>query len=188
MAGFDDDGIAQSLYRWDTKYDADIFVSKSSRGRGLNTTFRIRIYISSRGPELRSKLSWHHLHLTLMISTATSVNTASSSSTFDVALIAREEALDALDPLRHLMHAAEDDDPEDTATSSLLPAQRPSIHNENLELSFPNPSQPDEPVVIRLAVDASPGCGGIAWPAGEVPLHVNQWRSMFYFLAMTIRF
>lgn len=66
--------------------------------------------------------------------------------------LALEEQLDAIDPLRHLRQHDELD---------LVPAQPPSVHNQTLELAFP-------PVSIRLLVDASPGCGGIAWPAGEV--------------------
>ena len=74
--------------------------------------------------------------------------------------LALEEQLDALDPLRHLRQDDELD---------LVPAQPPSVHNQNLELLFPS-SAPDvtDPISIRLLVDASPGCGGIAWPAGEV--------------------
>lgn len=30
-------------------------------------------------------------------------------------------------------------------------------------------------VPLKLAVDAGPGCGGIAWPAGEVR-HVSRFR------------
>lgn len=78
------------------------------------------------------------------------------SDTLDLAL---EEKLDALDPLRHLR---KDDD--------IVPVQPPSIHNQTLELSFP-PAHSlllVKPIHIQLSIDASPGCGGIAWPAGEV--------------------
>lgn len=74
--------------------------------------------------------------------------------------LAIEEQLDALDPLRHLRNDDELD---------IVPPQPPSIHNQTLELVFPS-TTPDGPVSIRLLVDASPGCGGIAWPAGEVGL------------------
>ena len=81
-----------------------------------------------------------------------------------LARLAREEQLDALDPLRHLNLSPTAD--------SLVPPQPPSVHNQTLELAFPSPHAPRQPhavpVAIRLAVDASPGCGGIAWPAGEV--------------------
>ncbi|KAH8106076.1 putative methyltransferase-domain-containing protein [Cristinia sonorae] len=67
-----------------------------------------------------------------------------------------DEKLDQLDPLRHFRN---DDE--------LVPVQPPSIHNQEIRLSFTAPHLPD-PLVVRLTVDASPGCGGIAWPAGEV--------------------
>ncbi|KAH9950082.1 putative methyltransferase-domain-containing protein [Amylocystis lapponica] len=75
-----------------------------------------------------------------------------------------EERLDALDPLRHFRN---DDDPEG---GGIVPVQPPSIQDRVIELSFPSCSAENvpNPAVITLAVDASPGCGGIAWPAGEV--------------------
>ncbi|KAH7344855.1 putative methyltransferase-domain-containing protein [Rhizoctonia solani] len=65
--------------------------------------------------------------------------------------IALDEHLDTLDPLRHLR-----DD-------SLVPAQAPTIVYQTIELLFPPLDRP-----VKLVVDAGPGCGGIAWPAGEV--------------------
>ncbi|EJF63020.1 hypothetical protein DICSQDRAFT_83873 [Dichomitus squalens LYAD-421 SS1] len=85
--------------------------------------------------------------------------------------LALEETLDELDPLRHLREDAGSD--EDGA-ARIVPVQPPSIRNQSIELSFDtSPAvQPDTDVParisIKLAVDASPGCGGIAWPAGEV--------------------
>ncbi|KAI0676805.1 putative methyltransferase-domain-containing protein [Trametes maxima] len=74
--------------------------------------------------------------------------------------LALEEKLDELDPLRHLREDGSDDE-------NLVPVQPPSVHNQTIQLAFP--AAPDvAPVAIKLAVDASPGCGGIAWPAGEV--------------------
>ncbi|KAI0643742.1 putative methyltransferase-domain-containing protein [Trametes meyenii] len=74
--------------------------------------------------------------------------------------LALEEKLDELDPLRHLREDGSDDE-------HLVPLQPPSVHNQTIRLVFP--TAPDvRPVPIKLAVDASPGCGGIAWPAGEV--------------------
>ncbi|GBE79189.1 Protein-lysine N-methyltransferase EFM6 [Sparassis crispa] len=75
-----------------------------------------------------------------------------------------EEKLDELDPLRHLRN---DDDAQ---LADVVPAQPPSIHNQLVELSFSSDESAllPNPVVIKLVVDASPGCGGIAWPAGEV--------------------
>ncbi|KDQ64981.1 hypothetical protein JAAARDRAFT_117033 [Jaapia argillacea MUCL 33604] len=74
--------------------------------------------------------------------------------------IAQDEELDALDPLRHLRQ-------EDTL--ELLPPQPISIQNGRIQLEFPSGGTNSESsIVIKLAVDSSPGCGGIAWPAGEV--------------------
>lgn len=76
--------------------------------------------------------------------------------------LALEEQLDALDPLRHLRNDDELD---------IVPPQPPSILNQSLELAFPSSGvDVPDPISIRLVVDASPGCGGIAWPAGEVGL------------------
>ncbi|CDO74096.1 hypothetical protein BN946_scf185043.g146 [Trametes cinnabarina] len=78
--------------------------------------------------------------------------------------LALEEQLDELDPLRHLRQDASDDE---HSPNSIVPHQPPSIRNQTIRLAFP--SSPDrDPISIKLSVDASPGCGGIAWPAGEV--------------------
>ncbi|KAH9943016.1 putative methyltransferase-domain-containing protein [Epithele typhae] len=82
--------------------------------------------------------------------------------------LALEEKLDALDPLRHLR---EDDSDEDGA--GIVAPQPPSIRNQSVELVFHTSHDTKTDVgpgafTIALAVDASPGCGGIAWPAGEV--------------------
>ena len=81
--------------------------------------------------------------------------------------LALEEKLDKLDPLRHLR----EDDSDEDGTAHLVPVQPPSIRNQTIELTFHASAAPDTvpaPVIIKLSVDASPGCGGIAWPAGEV--------------------
>ncbi|TFK86434.1 hypothetical protein K466DRAFT_550388 [Polyporus arcularius HHB13444] len=79
--------------------------------------------------------------------------------------LALEEKLDELDPLRHLR---EDDSDEDGA-AHLVPVQPPSIRNQTVELIFHAVTDTiPTPITIKLSVDASPGCGGIAWPAGEV--------------------
>jgi hypothetical protein len=87
--------------------------------------------------------------------------------------IAHDEGLDFLDPLRHFKEE-NDIEPGDRSTlSSLLPRQSHSVQNEVHRLSFVNdhdPSQP--PIAITLSVDASPGCGGIAWPAGQVSFRI----------------
>jgi len=72
-----------------------------------------------------------------------------------------EEKLDELDPLRHLRTD------DDLKGNGFVPVQPPSIRNQSVELSFASEHGQD-PITITLAVDASPGCGGIAWPAGEV--------------------
>ncbi|KAG0699849.1 putative methyltransferase-domain-containing protein [Suillus ampliporus] len=63
---------------------------------------------------------------------------------------------------------------EDTA---VVPSQPRSILGETIRLSFPV----DSPLVsISLKVDASNGCGGIAWPAGEVLSNYIAFRGIGY--------
>ena len=82
-----------------------------------------------------------------------------------------------LDPLRHFMNdnelegiiSAEGLSRASSSRSELLdvlPQQSHSIRDGILKLSFVN--DPHDPLSISLAVDASPGCGGLAWPAGQV--------------------
>ncbi len=91
-----------------------------------------------------------------------------SSTMLDLAL---EEKLDELDPLRHLR---DDADPDEDGSVRIVPVQPPSVRNQCIELSFHRaPATQDDthvpaPITINLSVDASPGCGGIAWAAGEV--------------------
>ena len=73
--------------------------------------------------------------------------------------IEREEFLDHQDPLRHFRFT----DPDDV----LIPAQPPSIRNQRTDLLIPGINPGDPGITVQLALDASPGCGGIAWPAGE---------------------
>lgn len=87
--------------------------------------------------------------------------------------ITLDEQLDAIDPLRHLRN----DDGLDG--EKLIPAQVPSILNQTTTLSFPsNDGNTPNPISIQLFVDASPGCGGIAWPAGEVYLTTHVFITM----------
>ncbi|KAJ7499226.1 putative methyltransferase-domain-containing protein [Mycena latifolia] len=59
---------------------------------------------------------------------------------------------DERDPLNYLMQSEE----------SIVPNQPPSVrHGEMLKLSF-------DTINVDLVLDAAPGCGGVAWPAGEV--------------------
>lgn len=91
--------------------------------------------------------------------------------------IALDEHLDFKDPLRHIMNDHElegiiSSEGLSRAASSkselldALPQQSHSIQDGILTLSFLN--DPHNPLSISLAVDASPGCGGLAWPAGQV--------------------
>ncbi|KAJ6627526.1 putative methyltransferase-domain-containing protein [Mycena sp. CBHHK59/15] len=63
------------------------------------------------------------------------------------------------DPLNHFMQQSSDG-------SSIVPNQQPSVrHGEMLRLSFGGSTST---ITVDLMLDASPGCGGVAWPAGEV--------------------
>ncbi|EGO01576.1 hypothetical protein SERLA73DRAFT_176943 [Serpula lacrymans var. lacrymans S7.3] len=104
--------------------------------------------------------------------------------------IAQDEALDALDPLRHLRN-----DDHDTfggthgelEADPVVPAQPRSIFDQTLHLSFSDTTQQnDHEITIALKVDASPGCGGIAWPAGEVLANYLALRGRQYIAGKTI--
>ncbi|CAA7260255.1 unnamed protein product [Cyclocybe aegerita] len=94
--------------------------------------------------------------------------------------ITLEELLDGKEPLRHLMHDAELDGviaSEGLARASkskselltVLPQQSHSIEDGLLKLSFAHEwADVPKPLSISLVVDASPGCGGLAWPAGQI--------------------
>ena len=87
--------------------------------------------------------------------------------------IALDEALDALDPLRHLRGDKSLGDDDDSDSQSIVPIQPRSTYNELIRLSFPNPGcECSAAIHVVLKVDASPGCGGIAWPAGEVCMSI----------------
>ena len=57
---------------------------------------------------------------------------------------------------------------------SVLPGQHYSMHEKTLHLSFIRENgfidsgNAQKPIVVDLKLDASPGCGGIVWPAGQV--------------------
>src|SRR5260221_7008647 len=91
-----------------------------------------------------------------------------------------EEQLDLHHPLRHLM---QDDDLQGIISAdglarvsasasellNILPQQLHSIEGGLLKLSFLHQwDKIPNPLSIALHVDASPGCGGLAWPAGQV--------------------
>ena len=65
-------------------------------------------------------------------------------------------------PLRHFFSAPNSHNQDDM----LLPAPAASIRDQTIQLSFESPLH--RTIALSLAVDAGPGCGGIAWPAGEV--------------------
>jgi len=96
--------------------------------------------------------------------------------------IALEELLDFQDPLRHLMQQ-QDDELQDvisfdglarvSASASellnVLPQQHHSVEGSVLKLSFLHQwDRHPNPMSIALHLDASPGCGGLAWAAGQV--------------------
>ncbi|KAK7060266.1 Protein-lysine N-methyltransferase efm6 [Paramarasmius palmivorus] len=93
-----------------------------------------------------------------------------------------EQISDDDDPLKHLRIVNGD---ENTGTSNLvrselisgiLPGQHYSLQDKTLTLTFSKQGSdqagnagPDyDQLSIILAVDASPGCGGVVWPAGQI--------------------
>ncbi|KAI6105425.1 putative methyltransferase-domain-containing protein [Pisolithus sp. B1] len=112
---------------------------------------------------------------------------AEKPSIIDASLLADEialdETLDALDPLRHLRNQ---DDPSDHIV--LVPTQPRSVQNQCISLTFPSPSPEGSVTAIRitLRLDASPGCGGMAWPAGEVLSNYIALRGEQYCRGKTI--
>jgi hypothetical protein len=68
-------------------------------------------------------------------------------------------------PLRHFFLASESENHDDL--DLLLPAPAPSIRDQIIQINFEAPP-PHRVISLSLSVDAGPGCGGIAWPAGEV--------------------
>ena len=61
-------------------------------------------------------------------------------------------------------------DPQSGELSSLLPGQEYFAETKSIRLSFAHASSSSQasPLDVTLSVDASPGCGGIVWPAGQV--------------------
>lgn len=60
------------------------------------------------------------------------------------------------------------------ASESFVPSRPPTTPQPEIVLTFPYLPQQD--IKVKLAVDAGPGCGGIAWPAGEVMSRYICWR------------
>lgn len=76
-----------------------------------------------------------------------------------------DEALDLSEPLRHFSSSSSDD--LGVFDQTAIVAEQPrSVHAHIQELSFVNSGRTD--LSIKLQIDASPGCGGMAWPAGMV--------------------
>jgi len=112
-----------------------------------------------------------------------------------VPALAQEELLDAQDPLRHLMHADVDkvttDDTDDELPGSkdylsVLPRQSHSIKDKILLLTFQRNVRDQCLISISLFMDASPGCGGIAWPAGQILSNYIVKRGSEYLQGRTI--
>ncbi|KAF7980895.1 hypothetical protein HWV62_36077 [Athelia sp. TMB] len=101
-----------------------------------------------------------------MIAVAQAVQIMDHSNTI-ARSIKEEEDMDAADPLRHYFASTPGTRTPKRADDELLPSQPPTISRQTIQLSFDGPNG-SAPISISLAVDASPGCGGIAWPAGQV--------------------
>ncbi|KLO15218.1 hypothetical protein SCHPADRAFT_278584 [Schizopora paradoxa] len=71
---------------------------------------------------------------------------------------------------------SDSDDVEYNGSETLDPFQKVNVVEENtrrepisIELTYPLGADPTTGnITVRLQTDPSPGCGGIAWPAGEV--------------------
>jgi hypothetical protein len=76
-----------------------------------------------------------------------------------------EASLDAVDFLQHLFSPDDSDELQS-------PAPSPCSGDQIVTINFASPIQQAEEsyrtITLSLFVDPSPGCGGIAWPAGEV--------------------
>ncbi|KAH0839616.1 putative methyltransferase-domain-containing protein [Lanmaoa asiatica] len=111
----------------------------------------------------------------------------SSPADFDPSIlfnqVALDEALDALDPLRHLRGDESLGDNDDS--HNIVPVQPRSTYNEFIRLSFHDHGC-STVIHVVLKVDASPGCGGIAWPAGEVLANYLTLRGEGYCTGRTI--
>ncbi|KAJ4472180.1 putative methyltransferase-domain-containing protein [Lentinula aciculospora] len=79
------------------------------------------------------------------------------------------------EPFRYFRVGEENAGTQDLANTellSVLPGHHYSINEKILRLEFHNFQDNNrlgqEPISINLRVDASPGCGGIVWPAGQI--------------------
>ena len=86
-----------------------------------------------------------------------------------------EDTLRAIEaPLRRLF-ASKDDDDDDNSDDLQPPA--PPLPHQIVQFNFVAPCHPQlseelessyRTITLSLSVNPKPGCGGIAWPAGEV--------------------
>ncbi|KIK65598.1 hypothetical protein GYMLUDRAFT_978907 [Collybiopsis luxurians FD-317 M1] len=80
-----------------------------------------------------------------------------------------DEKYELDEPFRYFRVGEEQLGTQDLARTellSVLPGQSYSINDKTLRLDFE--SQHQGTVSITLQVDASPGCGGVVWPAGQI--------------------
>jgi hypothetical protein len=108
-----------------------------------------------------------------------------------------DETLDAIEiPLRRLF-ASKDTDYDNNSDDLLLPT--PPVLCQIVQIKFIVPhhqhcfkesESPYQTISLSLSVDPGPGCGGIAWPAGEVGpyfIHVaycHHYRFSSYFIVI----
>lgn len=90
--------------------------------------------------------------------------------------LALEEDLDIRDPLRHYM-GIESSDSTVVQSYSMLPEQRYSVQNDLIKLPLGQRSDTPE-IVLTLAISAREGCGGVAWPAGQVSCRITVLDEM----------
>ncbi|KAJ3743364.1 putative methyltransferase-domain-containing protein [Lentinula detonsa] len=82
-----------------------------------------------------------------------------------------DEKYDITDPFRYFRVGEENIGTQDLVNSellSVLPGQHYSLNGKTLRLEFESNNEVQGSISISLQVDASPGCGGIVWPAGQI--------------------
>lgn len=117
----------------------------------------------------------------------THINASSLENPHDPSITQRSSTPGTMDNLLHSIDPTNSDDERSQRGSrktqsellSVLPHQSFSESGGILSLTFSLPSDAPQSsggategprqVSIQLVVDAAPGCGGIAWPAGQVP-------------------
>lgn len=93
-----------------------------------------------------------------------------------------DERYDIEEPFRYFRVGEENVGTRDLANTellSVLPGQHYSMTEKTLRLEFSgNDEKAKAMISISIRVDASPGCGGIVWPAGQVPRSSSQFVSI----------